>query len=94
MIVGLCTISLALPAVHSLKEKRGMVKPLIAHLRKEFNVSVAEVEEQDRWQASGIAIAVVGSDGANLHGTLEGIVRWIERTQPHLYVANWDIEIL
>ena len=71
MIVGLCTVSLALPAAHSLKEKRGMLKPLIAQLRKEFNVSVAEVEEQDRWQAAGLGIAVVGSEGANLHGTLE-----------------------
>jgi hypothetical protein len=94
MIVGLCTVSLALPAAHSLKEKRGMLKPLLAQLRKEFNVSVAEVEEQDRWQAAGVGIAVVGSEGANLHGTLENIVRWIERTQPHLYVASWDIEVL
>lgn len=94
MIVGLCTVSLALPAAHSLKEKRGMLKPLLAQLRKEFNVSVAEVEEQDRWQAAGLGIAVVGSEGANLHGTLEEVVRWIERTQPHLYVANWDIEVL
>jgi uncharacterized protein YlxP (DUF503 family) len=94
MIVGLCTLSLALPAVHSLKEKRGVLKPLIAQLRKEFNVSVAEVEEQDRWQAAAIGLAVVGSDGANLHGTLESIVRWVERTQPHLYVANWEIEVL
>jgi uncharacterized protein YlxP (DUF503 family) len=94
MTVGLLTVSLSLPVTHSLKEKRGVLKPLMAQLRKEFNVSVAEVEDQDRWQASAVGIAVVGGEGANLHGTLEGVVRWIERTQPHLYVTNWDIEIL
>lgn len=94
MIIGVCEVSLSLPVAHSLKEKRGMLKPLVERLRREFNVSVAEVEDQDRWQAAGIAIAMVAADGANLHGALESIVRWIERTQPHLYVANWEIEIL
>ena len=94
MTVGLLTVSLSLPVTHSLKEKRGVLKPLLAQLRKEFNVSVAEVEDQDRWQASAIGVAAVGSAGANLHGMLEGVVGWIERTQPHLYVTNWEIEIL
>ena len=94
MGLGLCSIALSLPGVHSLKEKRGMLKPLLAHLRREFNVSVAEVEDQDRWQAAGIAVAMVAADGADLHGALENLVRWVERTQPHLYVANWEIEIL
>lgn len=94
MIIGLCELTLSLPVVHSLKEKRGVIKPLLARLRSEFNVSVAEVEDQDRWQAAGLAIVIVAADGANLHGALEGVVRWVERTQPHLYVANWEIEIL
>ena len=94
MTLAALTVSLALPPVHSLKEKRGILKPLLAHVRKEFNVSVAEVEDQDRWQAAVIGVAVVGSEGANLHGLLEGVVKWIERTQPHLYVTNWEIEVL
>lgn len=94
MHVGACQVSLSLQGIHSLKEKRGVLKPLIAHLRKEFNVAVAEVDDQDRWQSATLGIVVVGSRGANLHGELEGVVRWIERTQPHLYVMNWEIEIL
>ncbi|MBP1606958.1 MAG: hypothetical protein H6Q08_2332, partial [Acidobacteria bacterium] len=41
-----------------------------------------------------IAVAMVSSDGGNVHGTLEEVVRWIERTQPHITVTNWDIEVL
>lgn len=94
MVIGVCEVALTLPAVHSLKEKRGLIKPLIAHLKREFNVSVAEVEDQDRWQSAGIAVAMVAADGANVHGSLEAVVKWIERTQPLLYVSNWQIEIL
>lgn len=94
MIIGVCEVSLSLPMAHSLKEKRGLIKPLLARLRGEFNVSVAEVEDQDRWQAAVIAVAMVAADGANLHGALESVVQWIERTQPHLYLANWEIEIM
>jgi hypothetical protein len=94
VIIGVCEVSLALPVAHSLKEKRGVLKPLVARLRSEFNASVAEVDDQDRWQSATIAVAMVAADGANLHGALESVVRWIERTQPHLYVANWEIEIL
>jgi uncharacterized protein YlxP (DUF503 family) len=94
MVVGICTVALSIAGVHSLKAKRGALKPLLAHLRREFNVSAAEVDDQDRWQAAGIAVARGAADGANLHGALENVVRWIERTQPHLYVTNWEIEIL
>lgn len=94
MIIGVYEVSLSLPMAHSLKEKRGLLKPLLARLRGEFNVSVAEVDDQDQWQSAVIAIAMVSADGGNLHGALESVVRWIERTQPHLYLANWEIEIV
>ena len=44
------TIHLHLPTCGSLKEKRGRIKPLIARLHREFNVSVAEMDLQDKWQ--------------------------------------------
>jgi hypothetical protein len=93
-IVGLCTLELSIPATHSLKGKRGVIKPLLAQLRKEFNVSAAEVEEHDLWQAARVGVAMVSTDPGHVHGQLESVVRWIERTQPHLYVSNWDIEVL
>jgi len=94
MIVGICTVQLSLPARRSLKDKRGVLKPLVAQIRKEFNVAVAEVEGQDFWQSAGLGLAAVSADGGNLHGLLEDVVRWIERTQPHVVVTDWHIEIL
>jgi uncharacterized protein YlxP (DUF503 family) len=94
MVVGVCTIDLSIPACRSLKEKRGALAPVIASLRREFNVSVAEVESHDRWQAAVIGVAAVSTDPGYVHGLFEKLVAHIERTQPHVFVSNWEIEIL
>jgi len=94
MTVGLCTIQLSLPGVHSLKEKRGVVKPLLHRLRAEFNVSAAEVDRQDAWQAATLGLAIVSSPDADVHGALEGVLAWLERTQPHVFVTDWRIEVI
>ena len=61
MIVAIATWDLHLPGCHSLKEKRGVLKPLTIGLRRTLNVSVAETGQQDLWQRAEIACAVVGS---------------------------------
>jgi uncharacterized protein YlxP (DUF503 family) len=61
MIVAIQTWDLHLPGCHSLKEKRGLLKPLTNGLRRTLNVSVAETGHQDLWQRAEIACAVVGS---------------------------------
>jgi uncharacterized protein len=94
MVVGVCTIHLSLPGNRSLKDKRGALKPVIHQLRQEFNVSVAEVDRQDVWQSASLGVAAVSTDPGYVHGLLEKVVAWIERTQPHLFVTDWEIEIL
>ena len=61
MIVAVQTWHLHLPGCHSLKEKRGLLKPLTTGLRRSLNVSVAETDHQDLWQRAEIACAVVGT---------------------------------
>jgi len=61
MIVAIQTWDLHLPGCHSLKEKRGLLKPLTSGLRRSLNVSVAETGHQDLWQRAEIVCAVVGS---------------------------------
>ena len=61
-MLGLLTLHLHFPGCASLKEKRGRIKPLIARLHREFNVSVAEMDLQDKWQESVIGCAMIGND--------------------------------
>lgn len=61
MVTGSLAVDLLLGDVHSLKEKRSVVRPLLAELRRRFPVSVAEVGWQDLHRRALLGIAVVGS---------------------------------
>ena len=80
MYLAITTWDLHLPACHSLKEKRGILKPLTAGLRRNFNVSVAETAHQDLWQRAEIACAAVGSARAVVEETLRAADRQVEET--------------
>lgn len=62
MIVAVGTIELHYPEVHSLKEKRRILKSLLDRVKARFNAAIAEVEHMDLWQRSLIGVALVGND--------------------------------
>ena len=80
MIVGIQVWELPLPGCHSLKEKRGTLKPLTAALRRALNVSVAETGAQDLWQKAEIACAAVGSARPVVEEMLRAADRVVEET--------------
>jgi uncharacterized protein YlxP (DUF503 family) len=94
LTIGSCVITLHLPGVHSLKEKRSIVKSLIARVRNEFNVSIAEVGSQDAWQEAVLGVACVSSSRRYAHGQLEAVVRFIEQRRPDLPLFTYEIEML
>ncbi len=94
MVIGLCTIELYLPGCGSLKEKRRMLKPLLVRLRREFNVSVAEVDLHEVWQSASIAAVVVSTSNAHAERTLHSVLRWIEDTRPDLELVAEQFELI
>jgi uncharacterized protein YlxP (DUF503 family) len=80
VIVAVQTWELHLPGCHSLKEKRGVLKPLTVGLRRTLNVSVAETDHQDAWQRAEIACAVVGSARSVVEEVLRAADRMIEES--------------
>jgi uncharacterized protein YlxP (DUF503 family) len=78
VIVGIQTWELHLPGCHSLKDKRGVVKPLTVALRRTLNVSVAETGHQDLWQRAEIACATVGTARTVVDEALRAADRMIE----------------
>jgi len=93
-MVGLLSIHLHLPTCASLKEKRGRIKPLIARLHREFNISVAEVDLQDTWQEAIIACAMVGNERAYLESALQNVAKWVESHWTDGDVIEQKIEII
>ena len=65
MHVGACMLTLHVPASHSLKDKRQVVRSLIERLRRQFNVAAAEVEEQDSWQTAVLGLVVVSNEAGH-----------------------------
>lgn len=86
MIILALKIRLCAPWVHSLKEKRMAVKSLLAKLRNKFNVSSAEVEQQDVHQTIVIGLASIVAHHAQADSVMEEIERFIEQ--------NTEAEIL
>jgi uncharacterized protein YlxP (DUF503 family) len=76
MWVGSLEFDLLLGDVHSLKEKRSVVRPMIADVRK-FQVSVAEVDHLELHRRAGIGVAVVSADRAHLIEVMDSVERLI-----------------
>lgn len=93
MFVGLLQLVLRLPEAQSLKEKRWLVKSLVTRIRNRFNVSVSEVENQDKWQLATLAVAHVGSDQKHINRLLDQVLDFAE-SMKQLEVINSQIEIL
>ena len=93
MIVGAAVIELHVHGSQSLKEKRGVVRSVVARLRNRFNVSVAEIGGQDTWQRAVLGIASTGNDRTYVRGQLMKALEFVEDL--HLAeVTGGDVEIL
>lgn len=93
-MLGTLTIHLHLPGCASLKEKRGRIKPLIARLRREFNLSVAEIDRQDSWQETVVGCVMIGNDHAFLESALQTVSHWVEANWTDADVIAQRIEII
>jgi uncharacterized protein YlxP (DUF503 family) len=79
MFVGLERFDLKIPGSGSLKQKRHVVKSLTAALRTRFNVSVAEVDHQDLWQRTAIAVAATSAQQFQVRKVMQEVERFVDR---------------
>ncbi len=86
MVVGTLTVDLLLGDVHSLKEKRSVVRPIVAELRRRFEVAAAETGSLDLHRRCELAVAVVASSHAHAVEVLDGCER--------LVAARPEVELL
>lgn len=78
MIVSTLTIKIYAPTCHSLKDKRMIVKSLLQKARNKFNISIAEIEEQDYHQTIVIGAACVSTSRVQANAVLDEVMRFIE----------------
>jgi hypothetical protein len=94
MVIGICEITLHLPQSHSLKEKRQIIKSLTARIRNQFEVAIAEVDENDRWQIAKLGASCVSNSSQHANEILEHVRAYIEETRPDLSITNTETEIM
>ncbi|MCK6620479.1 MAG: DUF503 domain-containing protein [Calditrichaceae bacterium] len=78
MIVAVLTVELYLPGSASLKDKRAILRQLKDRLANKFNISIAEVDHQDKWQRAQLGIAQVGNDYKFLEKSMNTILQVID----------------
>ena len=93
MRVGTVLIRLRLPQPSSLKEKRSLIRSLIAKVKREFNVSIAEVGALDDKRRAELGAALVSNDGRLNERIMAKVVELIER-EPQVLIEDYRIEIL
>ncbi len=92
MAVVLLTIELHIPFAQSLKDKRMVVRGVKARAAK-FNVSVAEIDHQDKWQRATLGIVAIATDGTHAERELQAVVNEVERHDPG-FITRTEIEHL
>jgi len=78
MFVGAITLELFLPECQSLKAKRQILKSIIDKVRTKFNVSIAEVDNQDLWQRATLGITYVCESNYQTQAVLKKVQAFIE----------------
>lgn len=94
MAIGLLTLELYLPMNDSLKGKRSILKPLIARIRHDFNVSVCEAEAQDVLTRAVIEVACVSTTGTLAHRHLQSVAHRVEQWHGDAQLIDYYIEML
>lgn len=77
MVLGVLTVDLLLGDVHSLKEKRSVVRPLVAELKRRFDVSVAETGDAGLHRRAEVSVAVVAGEHRHVVEVLEACERLV-----------------
>ena len=94
MNIGVCRISLRLPENLSLKGKRRVMKSITTQLRNKFNVSVAEVDNQNLWQLATLGICCVSNDKRYTNQVLSKVVDFIVDGRFEVEILDYKIEIV
>lgn len=93
MQVGISKVKFLINDSFSLKDKRQINQGLISKIKRKFNVSVAEIDYQDSYKQSLIAIVTVNTDKNHLFATLSNVVKFMGK-EPRIVIEDYDVEVI
>ena len=94
MLVGIVKIRIYEPWVQSLKEKRIIVNSICSRAKNKFNISIAEVEDQDLHKSIVLAFACITTDKAHGDQIIDRIINFIEgNTEGEIILIERDCQV-
>ena len=94
MHIGICHITLRLPENDTLKGKRRVISSLKSRVRSRFNVAIAEVEDNSRWQLITLGVSCVSNNAQHANEILSKVVQYINDIGGDTEFLDYDMEIL
>ena len=94
MHLGVCKLKLRFPQNHSLKDKRRVLNSITTRVRGSFNVSIAEVEERDKWQLATLGIACVSNSSQQVNEVISKVVELITQSKFDVEILDYEIEVI
>ncbi|MBI1987530.1 MAG: DUF503 domain-containing protein [Nitrospinae bacterium] len=93
MKIGICVVDLYIPNNHSLKGKRQVLKSIKDRVKNRFNVSLAELDEHDKWQRSSLGIVTISNESKQVDSVLNNVMNFIQSSY-EVQVLDYRIELL
>ena len=84
MVVGTLKIEIYLHDNHSLKGKRKIVRSMVDKVKHRFNVAIAEIGSNDKWQKIELGVSAVGNDRRHIDASLNNVLTFLDS----LYLAE------
>ena len=95
MFIGIARYELFIPASGSLKDKRRVLRSVTQAVQKRFNVAIAEIDHQDKWQRAALGISCVAGTTAHCRDVLDNVDRAIWRAAVDgAEISSKTVEIL
>ena len=79
MVVGTGLLDFRIFGCGSLKEKRSVLSRIIRRIQNEFNISIAEVGDNDQWQKAKVGFCVVGNDKSYINAKIDHVLNFVDR---------------
>lgn len=93
MTIGILKLVLFIPGSNSLKEKRMVLHSLKARLRNNFNVAITQIDDDDKWQKTTLAVVGVEKDRKNMNSILSRIINFIEEFR-QISLIDYEMELI
>lgn len=94
MVITVARVVVRIPASQSLKDKRQVVKSLLAQVQRQFQVAAAEIEEHDRHQIGVIGLACLSTEARHADEVIARAVRFIETSKHEAELLDYQTEVV